>query len=113
LMAALRRADICLAPISSGSGTRLKILEYMASAKPVVTTAKGAEGIDAQPDRDWIVADPSEFAERIVDLTHHPERAARMGAAARVFVTQRYDWKTRIAPRWQRVLAQWMPPVAV
>jgi MoaA/NifB/PqqE/SkfB family radical SAM enzyme/glycosyltransferase involved in cell wall biosynthesis len=41
----IHMADICLCPLFSGGGTRLKLLEYMAANKPIITTKKGAEGI--------------------------------------------------------------------
>ena len=50
----LNRSAMGLAPIFSGSGTRLKILEYMAARKPVIATPKGAEGIDAAPGHDLL-----------------------------------------------------------
>lgn len=41
----IKGADICIAPIYKGSGTKIKILEYLACNKPVITTKKGIEGI--------------------------------------------------------------------
>ena len=41
----LHMADVFLCPLFDGGGTRLKLLEYMAVGKPVLTTHKGAEGI--------------------------------------------------------------------
>ena len=38
-------ADIALAPLRMGGGTRLKILEAMAAGVPVISTAVGAEGL--------------------------------------------------------------------
>ena len=38
-------ADIFLCPLFDGGGTRLKLLEYMAVGRPIITTRKGAEGI--------------------------------------------------------------------
>lgn len=38
-------ADVCIAPILSGSGTRLKLLEYLAAGKPIVSTYKATEGL--------------------------------------------------------------------
>src|SRR5208282_4264910 len=38
-------ADVCIVPLKSGSGTRLKILEYLAAGKPVVATRKAVEGL--------------------------------------------------------------------
>src|SRR6185369_17848392 len=42
-----RRAAVFVAPVLQGSGTRLKILEAMASGCPVVSTTIGAEGLGA------------------------------------------------------------------
>ncbi len=38
-------ADLCIVPIRRGSGTRLKIMDYLAAGKPIVSTYIGAEGI--------------------------------------------------------------------
>ena len=45
----LNMADVFLCPLFDGGGTRLKLLEYLAVGKPILTTRKGAEGI---PDMD-------------------------------------------------------------
>ena len=38
-------ADVCICPLFAGGGTRLKLIEYMAAKKAIVSTTKGAEGI--------------------------------------------------------------------
>lgn len=98
------RADICLAPIRTGSGTRLKILEYMASGKPVVSTAKGAEGIDYSADHEIRIVDLDSFPKALVSLADDPARMSSMGQAARQLVRTRYDWKTCIMPRWRDII---------
>ncbi len=108
LAAALQRADICLAPIMSGSGTRLKVLEYMASGKPVIATPKGAEGIPAKHEHDLCFADPSGFANAILNLARDPAQCRGMGDAARRFVTDHFDWTKSAAPRWHAVLDRWL-----
>lgn len=45
LFSYIKGANICIAPIFKGSGIRIKILEYLACNKPVITTKKGIEGI--------------------------------------------------------------------
>ncbi len=42
----INAADVVAVPITSGGGTRLKILESIATATPVISTTLGAEGID-------------------------------------------------------------------
>ncbi|NIR50946.1 glycosyltransferase [candidate division KSB1 bacterium] len=87
-------AEVFIAPLRAGSGTKIKILNAMAQGKPVVTTSVGAEGIDAEPEKEIIVADESEkFAERIVFLLQHPDRAKRIGLRARKLIERTYDWR--------------------
>jgi glycosyltransferase involved in cell wall biosynthesis len=38
-------SDICIAPLRVGAGTKTKVLEYLAHAKPVITTPIGIEGL--------------------------------------------------------------------
>lgn len=45
--ALLRVADVAVNPVTSGSGTNLKIVEYIAAGLPCVTTPFGARGLDA------------------------------------------------------------------
>lgn len=104
LTACLRRAEVCLSPTFSGSGTRLKVLEYLAWARPVVATAKGVEGIAGTPGRDYVVAEPPDFATRILDLAADPGRAKALGAAGRRLVEARYDWPTCLQPRWRQII---------
>ncbi|MGH7494858.1 MAG: glycosyltransferase [bacterium] len=92
------RALVFIAPLRSGSGTKVKILNAMAQARPVVTTSIGAEGIAASADQGQIVADaPAEFAEQVLGLLQNPERAAALGARARQVIEQRYAWKVVMA----------------
>jgi polysaccharide biosynthesis protein PslH len=88
-------ATISLAPILTGGGTRLKILEAMALHTPVVSTSKGAEGLDVEPGYHLLLADtPAEFAAAIISLLRDPARAHYLAANAYKLVATRYDWKT-------------------
>ncbi|MDD8015708.1 MAG: glycosyltransferase family 4 protein [Acidobacteriota bacterium] len=90
----VRACDICLAPIFSGSGTRLKILEYMAAGKAVISTAKGAEGIDVEPGRDIVIAESrDDFVRDICLLLNDPVLARGTGHEAMVAVRQKYSWR--------------------
>jgi glycosyltransferase involved in cell wall biosynthesis len=54
------RAGMLVAPLRAGGGTRLKILEAMASGVPVITTPKGAEGLGITPDVHYLVGTTSQ-----------------------------------------------------
>jgi sugar transferase (PEP-CTERM/EpsH1 system associated) len=91
----LARAKVAVVPLLVGGGTRLKILEAMASGKPVVATSVGAEGIDARNGEHLILADsPEEFARAVLAFLDDPRRCADIGRLARSFVAQQYDWKS-------------------
>lgn len=89
----LAQAWCSIAPIHSGGGTRLKILEAMALGTPVVTTSKGCEGIDAQDGVHLLVADtPQAFADAILRLFADPELRRRLAIQGYELVRTHYDW---------------------
>jgi MoaA/NifB/PqqE/SkfB family radical SAM enzyme/glycosyltransferase involved in cell wall biosynthesis len=112
-------ADVCLCPIFAGGGTRLKLLEYMAAGKPVVSTAKGAEGIPHEG-RLRIAETAEEMAAVLLSLVSDPLERVRLGAAGRRFA-QRLDWPEVVRPYlglyrgegrgtdWSRVLLEQEP----
>ena len=74
-------------------GLSLKIVEGMAMGRPIVSTALGAEGIDAVPGRDILIADePTAFAESVVRILADPDLAVLLGRSARRLAVERYSW---------------------
>lgn len=100
LQAYLKRADLCLAPIFSGSGTRLKIIDYLAHARPVLSTPKGAEGLELIPDTHLVLAKRESFLENILLLCSDAEKRCRLGEAGRSKVQAEYDW-AQIREQWR------------
>ena len=89
----LERASVVVAPLRSGSGTRLKILEALAMAKPVVSTNLGCEGIAVVDGEHLRVADdPDEFANQIVRLMSDRKLATELGLCGRALVESHYSW---------------------
>jgi glycosyltransferase involved in cell wall biosynthesis len=87
-------ADICIAPIRFGSGTRLKILEYMVMGKPVISTLKGAEGIEYTDGLNIIIEDEIEnYPEIIRQLLDDERRSSNLGREARKLIEEKYDWE--------------------
>ena len=67
-------ASVFAAPILSGGGVIVKILDAMAAGVPVVTTSYGNEVIRAEPGKDILVADsPEDFARALAMLLKDPE----------------------------------------
>ncbi|NMB68034.1 MAG: glycosyltransferase [Chloroflexi bacterium] len=86
-------ARVALAPLQTGGGTRLKILEAMALRTPVVSTSKGAEGLDAQPGEHLLVADsPQDFAEAVLRLLQDDDLHRRIAEGGFALVSQKFNW---------------------
>jgi len=89
----LAKAALCVVPLRSGSGTRIKIFEAMAMGKAVVSTSLGAEGLPVRHGENIILADdPADFAQQVVDLLRDPPRRQLLGHAARKLVEESYGW---------------------
>jgi glycosyltransferase involved in cell wall biosynthesis len=89
----LAQAAVVIVPLRLGGGTRLKVLESMAMARPVVSTSIGAEGIDVAPERNILLADdPASFATAVGRLLDEPDLAARIGRTGRALVEAHYSW---------------------
>jgi glycosyltransferase involved in cell wall biosynthesis len=99
----IAQGSVYVVPLRAGGGTRLKIFEALAMAKPVVSTTVGAEGLGLQPGRDYIAADdPGAFADGVVSLLRDPARRLALGDAGRTLVDTCYSWPT-VARRFEEL----------
>lgn len=89
----LLRASVLAVPLDAGGGTRLKILEAFAAGLPVVSTAVGAEGIDAQPGTHFALAERPAFAAATAAVLADHAGSARMAERARELARAVYDWE--------------------
>ena len=90
---AIAQSWLSVAPIRSGGGTRLKILESLALGTPVVTTSKGIEGLRLEDGLHVLIADEAPaFAANVVKLLGDPELRRRLGEEGRREVALHYDW---------------------
>ena len=84
---------VCVVPLRVGGGTRLKILEAMALGTPVVSTSKGAEGLDIETGKHLLIGNtPSEFAAQTVRVLREPGLRKSLCTQAAQLVKDRYDW---------------------
>lgn len=85
-------ADIIIVPLLSGGGTRLKILEAFAARKPVVSTAKGAEGIGVKDGHSILLAESDdEFVDAILKLNSDKILAEKLVSNAFDLVDKHYS----------------------
>jgi glycosyltransferase involved in cell wall biosynthesis len=105
----LEKAAVVAVPIRMGGGTRLKVLEALAMAKPVVSTKLGCEGVNVRHGRHLCIEDdPAPFAAAITALFADRTAATALGRAGRVLMEQEYSWDLagrRLDRLYRRVLS--------
>lgn len=83
---------ICLIPLRSGSGIKIKLLENMALGKPIVTTSEGAKGVSVKSGTHVLIADtPEEFKASMIKLMNDEILRKDLGFAAYQFVINNFD----------------------
>ena len=91
--ASLCSVTLCVVPLRSGSGTRLKIIEAWAAERAVVSTSIGAEGLDATVDESIVIADePRQFADAVDRLLSEPLLRQKIAKNGRAQFERRYTW---------------------
>lgn len=87
------RAAVCVCPILSGGGTRLKILDSLAMGVPVVSTPFAASGLLLENGKHLLLADSDEqFANATLRLLQSPGLRAALSAAGAERVDRLYSW---------------------
>jgi glycosyltransferase involved in cell wall biosynthesis len=87
------QAQLCVAPLLSGAGTRLKVLESMAHGRPVVATSIGAEGLAVLEEDGVLCRDTGgDFARACCELLLEPSAALDLGRRARSKALD-YSWE--------------------
>ena len=90
----LARSAVAVAPLISGSGTRVKIIEAWAAGLPVISTTVGAEGLPGVDGRDLILADtPAVFAASVVKVLQTPFLAHSLSASGRRLYEEHLTWE--------------------
>ncbi len=98
LVALLSAADLALNPMQTGSGSNLKILDYIEHRIPLVSTAFGARGFGLEPRQDYQEADPDQFVEAISRLLFVTEAGVLDDRAERVArKAQEFAWDASVA----------------
>jgi sugar transferase (PEP-CTERM/EpsH1 system associated) len=89
----IHKAWIYVVPLRVGGGTRIKIFEAMACAKPVVSTKLGAEGLPLANEKNCFMEDePQAMADTILHVIDNRQMRQKIGNAARQLVENKHDW---------------------
>lgn len=89
----LEKCKVFVCPMTFGSGIKTKNLEAMAMGIPIVTTTIGAENIDAENMKEWIVEDnPKEFSKAVVKILDDKKLQREIGKNGSNFINANYTW---------------------
>lgn len=88
-----QKAAVCICPILSGGGTRLKILDSLAMGVPVAATSFAASGLSLEHDEHLLLSDTAEqFTENALRLLRDLSLRSRLASAGTERVSQIYSW---------------------
>ena len=91
---AFKKANVLLAPIRNGRGTKYKVLEAMASQVPVVTTQLGIEGIAAQPGKSVLLAETADsLAQKTIKVLTNKSLSKKLATNGKQLVYSQYNWQ--------------------
>jgi len=95
----LAQARVAVAPLRSGGGTRLKILEALDAGRPVVATSVAVDGLEDLIGQGVVVADSAGgMADALCGLLADPEAAGALGRAGHDAVASSHTWDAALAP---------------
>lgn len=89
----LASADIALNPMFFGSGTNIKMFDFMAAGLPLLTTPVGARGIEDSTNAAFRICSKSDFVPEILKLTEDNELRKDLSRNARSLTEEKYSWE--------------------
>jgi len=89
-----KNSSIFIAPLRSGGGSKLKVLEAMAAGLPLVSTSQGVSGLDVQFGTHYLGGDStSSLVEGICQFMDDPKNAIQLAASSRDYARVHHDWR--------------------
>ncbi len=87
-------ADIAIVPLSKGAGTKIKLMDYLSYGIPIVTTIKGAEGLELVNNKHAVITEKvdEKFINAIIQLADDEKKRKSMSNNARRLAEELYSW---------------------
>ena len=83
---------ICIIPMQSGSGLKIKLLENMAMGKPIITTSEGVRGVNITHNKEVLIADdPHQFRELMYKLNLDENLRKKLGTQSKLYIRNNYS----------------------
>jgi len=90
----LAAADVALNPMTSGSGSNLKMLDYFAAGVPVLSTEFGARGLAVEAGQHYWRCDADALGRDLLRFLVDPGEVESVVARASTLVRARFSWQT-------------------
>jgi glycosyltransferase involved in cell wall biosynthesis len=87
-------ADICLNPINEGSGSNIKLLDYLARGMPTVSTQFGVRGTEVANKKHALLTDIDGFSDAICQLHCQSKLAESISSGGMALVSENNTWET-------------------
>ncbi|MCB2156225.1 glycosyltransferase family 4 protein [bacterium] len=94
----LLTADVALNPVFRGSGTNIKLMDYLSAGLPVICTPVGARGLPANANG-VVVSEPDEFGPALAELLGDLDRRRELALGARELAVRQFDWPIALGPQ--------------
>lgn len=108
----LADAEVYVAGLHSGAGTKLKVVEALAAGRPLVATPVAAEGLDLIDGEHALIAEDADaFGAAVVRLLEDRELAAQLASAGRAHVAARFSWSAAV-DALHALLLETLPPAS-
>ncbi len=85
-------ADLAINPMFSGSGTNLKMLDYMSAGIPTISTPIGARGLDIENGKHALICSEDKIHEQIAELINMEMLQNKLRINGRSLVESKYSW---------------------
>lgn len=109
---ALKGTTLALAPLTAGSGAKMKVLDYLAAGLPVLGTHEAITGLTADHPGVVVEDDLQRWSSLLVQLLRDPTELTEIGQAGRRCVERELSWQrigTELVERCRTWLATLLP----